>query len=258
MVASSPHAVRAVARRGGPSRASWSTASFWRVRRRAGARWSTTASGRFAAGSASRSSTFAVGTTAARSTARSRAGRSGVRAANGRRGAVTGITRSVGSTTATRCEPRERVGVPPRAWGITVPKLLPGRASCAPPLRPRRRPARTRAPMEPPMDTLFTLSFRPLPTSTRALVTYDQDEVLRAVLPPAHLAHPRAAATLCEALSLWYQQRLCVVLSADEPDASCALGPLRRARPAAARAALRRRGAAATARSPPGRARLFS
>ena len=74
------------------------------------------------------------------------------------------------------------------------------------------------------MDVPLTLSFRPTPSSTRILVTHDQDEVLKAVLPPAQLAHPRAAATLCEALALWYQQRLCVVLSAADQDASSVLG----------------------------------
>jgi hypothetical protein len=56
------------------------------------------------------------------------------------------------------------------------------------------------------------------------LVIHDQDEVLKAVLPAAQRAHPRAAATLCEALALWYQQRPCVVLSAADPDASSVLG----------------------------------
>lgn len=74
------------------------------------------------------------------------------------------------------------------------------------------------------MDIPFTLSFRPSASATRLLVTYDQDEVLKAILPPAQVAHPRAAATLCEALALWYQRRLCVVLSAGEPDTSSVLG----------------------------------
>jgi hypothetical protein len=74
------------------------------------------------------------------------------------------------------------------------------------------------------MDIPLALSFRPTASATRILVTHDQDEILKAVLPPAHLAHPRAAATLCEALALWYQRRLSVVLSAAEPDASSVLG----------------------------------
>jgi hypothetical protein len=52
----------------------------------------------------------------------------------------------------------------------------------------------------------------------------DQDEVLKAVLPPGFTAHPRAAATLCEALALWYQERLSVVLSAADLGSSCELG----------------------------------
>jgi hypothetical protein len=74
------------------------------------------------------------------------------------------------------------------------------------------------------MGIPLTLSFRPSASSTRVLVMHDQDEVLKAVLPPAHLAHPRAAATLCEALALWYQKRLSVVLSAAEPETSSVLG----------------------------------
>ncbi len=55
-------------------------------------------------------------------------------------------------------------------------------------------------------------------------MTFGQDELLRAVLPSPLEAHPRAAATLCEALSLWVQQPLSVVLYADVKDASSGLG----------------------------------
>ncbi len=65
---------------------------------------------------------------------------------------------------------------------------------------------------------------KPNPTSTRLLVTYGEDEVLRAVLPPPPQVHPRAAPTLCEALSLWFQRPLSVVLCADAEGSSSALG----------------------------------
>jgi len=62
------------------------------------------------------------------------------------------------------------------------------------------------------------------PSSTRLLMTQDDDEILKAILPPPLHAHPRAAATLLEGLSLWLQRPLSVVLCADEPVASSGLG----------------------------------
>jgi hypothetical protein len=60
---------------------------------------------------------------------------------------------------------------------------------------------------------------------TRLLATSAGQDLLKAVLGPARLAHRRAAATLLEGLALWHQQRLSVVLSAGELDGSCdALG----------------------------------
>jgi hypothetical protein len=49
------------------------------------------------------------------------------------------------------------------------------------------------------------------------------DEVLRAILSPPASTHPRAAATLLEGLSLWYQRPLSVVLCVDSPSSSCGL-----------------------------------
>jgi hypothetical protein len=73
-----------------------------------------------------------------------------------------------------------------------------------------------------PMITIL-----PEASQTRILATVDGQEVLKAVLPPAHTAHPMAARTMLEGLALWHQQRLCVVLCADERDTgSFALGLL--------------------------------
>ena len=65
----------------------------------------------------------------------------------------------------------------------------------------------------------------PSMAQTRILVSNGGQEVLRAVIPPAMFAHPRAARALLEGLSLWYQKRLCVVLCAnEEAGPSSALG----------------------------------
>lgn len=68
------------------------------------------------------------------------------------------------------------------------------------------------------------LLIKPVPTATRLYLTSGHEELLRAVLPPAPSAHPRAAPTLLEGLALWCQRPLSVVLSADAQGASCALG----------------------------------
>ncbi|MEK7232882.1 MAG: hypothetical protein AAB268_03635 [Elusimicrobiota bacterium] len=54
----------------------------------------------------------------------------------------------------------------------------------------------------------------------RLLVTRGDRDLVKAILPPWHLAHPRAAATLLEGLALWHQQTLSVVLLADASDTS--------------------------------------
>lgn len=48
--------------------------------------------------------------------------------------------------------------------------------------------------------------------------------MLRAALPPPGVAHPRAASTLLEGLSLWANRPLSVVLSADAGGDSSPLG----------------------------------
>ena len=61
----------------------------------------------------------------------------------------------------------------------------------------------------------------PTTAQTRMLVRYGGHEVMRAMMPPPLLAHPRAANALLEGLSLWYQKRLSVVLCAGDQAGSC-------------------------------------
>jgi hypothetical protein len=68
------------------------------------------------------------------------------------------------------------------------------------------------------------LLIKPSPTTTRLLATFGEHEILRTVLPPPPQAHPRAAETLLEGLSLWLQRPLSVVLCADAQGTSSALG----------------------------------
>jgi len=67
-----------------------------------------------------------------------------------------------------------------------------------------------------PLVTLASAAAR-----TRLLVTVGPDEVLRARLPRLdQVRNERAVKTLLEGLSLWLDQRLCVALSAAEPEDS--------------------------------------
>ena len=60
---------------------------------------------------------------------------------------------------------------------------------------------------------------------TRVLVSHGPDELLRAILPPpSQVRHERAAATFLEALSLWLDTTLLVVLSVDGREAGFCLG----------------------------------
>jgi hypothetical protein len=68
------------------------------------------------------------------------------------------------------------------------------------------------------------LLIKPTLSTTRLLASYGEDEILRAALPAPTMIHPRAAPTLLEGLSLWYQRPLCVVVCADDLDVSAALG----------------------------------
>ena len=94
---------------------------------------------------------------------------------------------------------------------------------------PRVRPASsrrrsTRVKKDAPMNCPVTVTIAPEPTRVRILATQDRHDILKAVLAPTTMAHPRAAATLLEGLSLWYQQTLAVVLCADDRLPSFASG----------------------------------
>jgi hypothetical protein len=64
----------------------------------------------------------------------------------------------------------------------------------------------------------LVVTIAPEHDKTRVLMASEHQDLLKAVLPPAQMAHPRAAITLLEGLSLWHQQRLSVVLLVDESD----------------------------------------
>jgi len=68
------------------------------------------------------------------------------------------------------------------------------------------------------------LTLRPTPSDTRLLLTQDDDECLKAILPPPSQAHVQAATTLLEGLSLWFQRPLCVVSSVADEESTSALG----------------------------------
>ena len=69
------------------------------------------------------------------------------------------------------------------------------------------------------METTVVLA--PEEGRTRLLATTNDHEFLRATLPSLTGADLRAIPLLLEALAMWKQQRLCVVLVADEAAASC-------------------------------------
>jgi hypothetical protein len=64
------------------------------------------------------------------------------------------------------------------------------------------------------------------PTRTRLLMTQGPTDIGKVILPRAPTAHPRAAATLLEGLSLFLGERLSVVLCVDEGSTSCELALL--------------------------------
>ena len=61
----------------------------------------------------------------------------------------------------------------------------------------------------------LVVTMQPLPHETHVLAMLGKDEVMRAILGPTTRSHPRAAPTLMEALALWHQRALSVVLCAD-------------------------------------------
>jgi hypothetical protein len=74
------------------------------------------------------------------------------------------------------------------------------------------------------MSDRIMVTIAPEPDRVRLLATTPTHDVLKAVLGPVRTAHPRAAATLLEGISLWHQRPLSVVLSADVLDDGSALG----------------------------------
>lgn len=74
------------------------------------------------------------------------------------------------------------------------------------------------------MSNAITVTIAPEPDRVRILATTPTHDVLKGTLGPTSRAHPRAAATLLEGIALWHQQRLSVVLSADDLDDGRALG----------------------------------
>ena len=64
------------------------------------------------------------------------------------------------------------------------------------------------------------------PRSTRMLVRVRDEDVLKAVLMPPPILHPRAVPMLLEALSLWHQAPVRVVLCANEAASWSRLGLL--------------------------------
>jgi len=74
------------------------------------------------------------------------------------------------------------------------------------------------------MSDTILVTIAPERDRVRVLATTPTHDVLKAVLGPARAAHPRAAATLLEGLSLWHQRPLTVVLSADALDDGSAMG----------------------------------
>ena len=71
-----------------------------------------------------------------------------------------------------------------------------------------------------------TVILKTSPRSTRILVRVHDDDVLKAALTSPSSLHPRAVPALLEALSLWHQAPLRVVLSAAEAASWCRLGLL--------------------------------
>lgn len=66
----------------------------------------------------------------------------------------------------------------------------------------------------------LVVTIAPERDKTRLLVADAHQDFLKAVLPPSHVAHRRAAMTLLEGLALWHQERLSVVLVVDASDPS--------------------------------------
>ena len=62
------------------------------------------------------------------------------------------------------------------------------------------------------------------PISTKILVHFDEDQILKAILPTTPAPHRRALPTLLEALALWHQAPVRAVLSAADAESWSRLG----------------------------------
>lgn len=74
------------------------------------------------------------------------------------------------------------------------------------------------------MDSSVVIVLHPTPQATLVLGLYGDNEILRASLPLLSQAHRQAVPMLLEALALWYQQPLRVVLSVDSDQNSSCMG----------------------------------
>jgi hypothetical protein len=71
----------------------------------------------------------------------------------------------------------------------------------------------------------YTVLMMPSPQHTRLMLLRGASELLRAVLPPlTHVRQPRAVGALLEALALWADTRVRVVLCADATASTYWLG----------------------------------
>lgn len=66
------------------------------------------------------------------------------------------------------------------------------------------------------MPDSLTVLLAPSRAHLQVLALLDRQEILRALLPPPHRAHPRALPTLLESLALWSERPARVVWSADD------------------------------------------
>ena len=74
------------------------------------------------------------------------------------------------------------------------------------------------------MHEPITVTIKASSTETALLIKQGPDEVMIARLGPPSLAHPRALPALMEALALWFQSRICVVLCAASEQVASSTG----------------------------------
>jgi hypothetical protein len=74
------------------------------------------------------------------------------------------------------------------------------------------------------VESSLVIVIHPRQDATLVLGLKGHDEILRASLGPPSQAHHQAAPMLLEALALWYQQPLRVVLSVDNDQTSACMG----------------------------------